>query len=444
MKHVKYRVGKWLPSDRDYLQQWIKDKIKHAQSEDLPLRKSIKDLRDAIYADPILYMSFTSMYDEIPQGYNEPVKNFETMLMLMNQILHEAPAFSVIENEIGLIGFPINAILDWAMGTQGGYLTFLHPVVNQKLEVILKEWSKFLESKKSTYVLTDKPIKQTNPDYKAPMGWLTDAAFEAMAKMDPLRGIKSPEDARENFIFNFKCHPKRKHFGFRSWDEFFTREFRKQARSVSKANRHPDVIVNACESAPYNCVKGAKMKDKFWMKGQPYSVADIMNHHKLTKHFYPKKGQEGPTVYQAFLSAKSYHRWNSPIDGTVVAIENVPGTYYAESPIQGYDPAGPNDSQGYIAEIATRALIFMKSDNKKIGLMCFVAIGMAEVSSCGITVKKGDKIKKGDPIGSFHFGGSTHCLIFRPGVDIDFDFHNQTPSLNTINIPVMSKIGVVK
>lgn len=172
MKHVKYRVGKWLPSDRDYLKQWIENKIKHAKAENLKLRPSIKDLRDAIYADPILYMSFTSMYDEIPQGYNEPVKNFETMLMLMNQILNEAPAFSVIENEIGLIGFPINAILDWAMGTRGGYLAFTNPVVNKKLKVILNEWKEFLKSPKSKYVLVDKSLKQTSPDYQSPMSTL--------------------------------------------------------------------------------------------------------------------------------------------------------------------------------------------------------------------------------------------------------------------------------
>lgn len=76
--------------------------------------------------------------------------------------------------------------------------------------------------------------------------------------------------------------------------------------------------------------------------------------------------------------------------------------------------------------------------------MCFVAIGMAEVSSCEITVSPEQHIKKGDPIGTFHFGGSTHCLIFRPKVNIDFDFHDQTPSLFTYNIPVKARIGVVK
>ena len=217
------------------------------------------------------------------------------------------------------------------------------------------------------------------------------------------------------------------------------REFNPGIREVSEEDAHPDVIVNACESAPYNCNQDAKMKDKFWMKGQPYSIADIMDHHELTSEF-----GDGSTVYQAFLCAKSYHRWNSPIDGTVVAIKNVPGTYYAEAPIQGYDPAGPNDSQGYIAEIATRALIFFESDNPKIGLMCFVAIGMAEVSSCEITVEEGQTVKKGDPIGTFHFGGSTHCLIFRPEVELDFDFHGQTPCLDTSNIPVKAGIARVK
>ncbi|HAO27734.1 MAG TPA: phosphatidylserine decarboxylase, partial [Chryseobacterium indologenes] len=85
------------------------------------------------------------------------------------------------------------------------------------------------------------------------------------------------------------------------------------------------------------------MKDKFWMKGQPYSLIDIMNNHELAQQF-----GDNSTVYQAFLCAKTYHRWNSPVDGKIVAIQNVPGTYYAEAPVEGYDPSGPNDSQGYI------------------------------------------------------------------------------------------------
>ncbi len=440
MNNTKYRIGKWLPSDSNFINAWIRSRVQMVQDSDKPLRPSINDLRAAIYADPILYMSFTSMYDEIPQGYNEPIKNFEVMLQIMNQILDEAPCFSVVENQIGLVGFPINAILDWAMGTQGGYLTFTHRLVNEKLKVILNEWKVFLESEASRYVLVDTPIDQQQPDYKAPLGWFTPQALEAIAAEDPFRGQgDDPYEAKANFIYNYQCSPDLPNYGYKSWDDFFTREFNPGIREVSSEDASEDVIVNACESAPYNCVTDAKMKDKFWMKGQPYSIVDIMDHHELTKEF-----GDGSTVYQAFLCAKSYHRWNSPVDGTVMAVKNVEGTYYSEAPVAGYDPAGPNESQGYITEVAARALIFIQSNNPKIGLMCFVAVGMAEVSSNEITVKEGQTIKKGDPIGTFHFGGSTHCLIFRPGVEIAFDFHNQTPSLNTSNIPVKARIGVVK
>jgi Phosphatidylserine decarboxylase len=439
MNHVKYRVGKWLPSDRNFLNNWIAKKIAQVKLNPQPLHPTIADLRDAIYNDPILYMSFTSMYDEIPQGYNEPVKNFETMLQIMNQILQEAPCYSKIEDTIGLVGFPINAILDWAMGTSGGYLAFTNAVVNEKLSAILSVWKEFLQTSASQYVLVNGPISQPQPDYTNPIGWFSLEALEAIAAMDPLRGQgNDPEDALENFIYNYQCDPNQPYFGFKSWDDFFIREFNSGVREVSPEDTDPSVIVNACESAPYNCVTNAMMKDKFWMKGQPYSLIDIMANHPLAMEF-----GDNSTVYQAFLCAKTYHRWNSPVDGKIVAIQNVPGTYYAEAPVEGYDPAGPNDSQGYIAEIAARALIFIQSDNDKIGLMCFVAIGMAEVSSCEITVNVGDHVKKGDPIGTFHFGGSTHCLIFRPGVNIDFDFHGQTPSLNTYNIPVKARIGVV-
>lgn len=94
------------------------------------------------------------------------------------------------------------------------------------------------------------------------------------------------------------------------------------------------------------------------------------------------------------MCAKSYHGWHSPVNGTIVKAFKVKGTYYSEAPVEGFDPAGPNDSQGYITEVAARAIIFIEADNKSIGLMCFVAIGMAEVSSCDIFVKKGQHVKK--------------------------------------------------
>ena len=89
-------------------------------------------------------------------------------------------------------------------------------------------------------------------------------------------------------------------------------------------------------------------------------------------------------------------------------------------------------------------MVLIKADNPKIGLMAFLAVGMAEVSSCDVTVKAGQRVTKGDEIGTFHFGGSTHCLIFRPGVEVEFDLGGQTPGLDAKNIKINTAIARVK
>lgn len=45
---------------------------------------------------------------------------------------------------------------------------------------------------------------------------------------------------------------------------------------------------------------------------------------------------------------------------------------------------------------------------------------MAEVSTCTTTHRAGDRVKKGEHIGEFRFGGSSHCLIFNKDCKLDF------------------------
>jgi phosphatidylserine decarboxylase len=126
-----------------------------------------------------------------------------------------------------------------------------------------------------------------------------------------------------------------------------------------------------------------------------------------------------------------------------VRTRRIEGTYYSQTLVEGEDPAGPDESQAYIAEVATRGLVFIEADNPDIGLMCFVAIGMAEVSTCDIRVYEGQRVRKGDQLGMFHFGGSTHCLIFGPHVSLELDLHGRTPGLGSTNIPINSRIATV-
>ncbi len=412
-----YRVGKWLPSDQQTLDEWRAKIIRETDATvgKVTLLPVIQEFKDLIENDPELFMLFTQMFNQIPRKHpydKDPtgkpqVRNYLHMLQLMNTIMTRAPEF----NKTGLVGFPINAILDWPMGTPAGTTVFLNEKVNKQLKKILTQWAVFLGSPDSCYVLSTDPKN----------GWFGRDAQEAMP----------------TFVQDFICDPKKPYYGFKSWDDFFTRVFRKGRRPVASPN-NDSVISNSCESAPYRLARNVKLRDKFWIKAQPYSLTHMLGDEELAKQF------SGGTVYQAFLSALSYHRWHSPVSGKIVKTRIIDGSYYAEAQSMGYDPAGPNNSQGYITQVAARALVLIEADNPDIGLMAVLFVGMAEVSSNEITVYEGQHVKKGDQLGMFHFGGSTHTLIFRPGVKLKFDLHGQKPGLHSSNIPVRARIAVVK
>jgi phosphatidylserine decarboxylase len=109
--------------------------------------------------------------------------------------------------------------------------------------------------------------------------------------------------------------------------------------------------------------------------------------------------------------------WHSPVSGTIRKAYIKQGSYYSATEAIDMDPASPNDSQGYISHVATRAIIYIEADDPKIGLMVMMPIGMAEVSSCvlGDRIKEGYRVKKGEELGYFQYGGSTYVLVFRPG-----------------------------
>ena len=326
------------------------------------------------------------------------------MLTLFNKIITEAPDYEPND----LVGFPINAILDWPMGTPAGFTTFTNHQVNAQFKKMFDVWASFLTSPESRYVLTT----ENN-------GWFGPAASIAIP----------------NFADTYICDPSAPYYGFKSWDDFFTRRFQPGVRPVI-APTDNRIINSACESTVYNIATDIKARDNFWLKGQPYSLYHMLDNDPLAPNFV------GGTIYQAFLSATKYHRWHSPVDGTVVKTVLIPGSYYAESPTAGFpnpDPAAPDLSQSFITALATRALIFIQADNPDIGLMCFMAVGMSEVSTCEITVEQGQHINKGDEMGTFHFGGSTHCLIFRPETKVTF---NPDYAINS-DVPLHAPIATI-
>jgi phosphatidylserine decarboxylase len=307
---------------------------------------------------------------------------------------------------------PLDGVLDWTKATPAGFAFYRDPRVNDALRAILQGWCDFLSSDKSLGVLVD-----------APSGWLSDAARRAV-------GL-------DQFVYD----PDDEHGGFGSWNDFFTRRLQDGERPVA-APDDDAVVVSPCEATPYRIASRVHRRDAFWAKAEPYSVEELLAGDEATDLFV-----DG-TVWQAFLSALEYHRWHSPVGGTVLRAWVEPGTYYSEASSQGAEAAEPQLSQGYLAHVATRAIVLVDADDPTIGTVAVVFIGMSDVSSCviGDGIEPGARVGKGDELGYFQFGGSSVCVLFGPDAVESFSLGAlpQAPDEEPVLLHVRSHLATAR
>ncbi|KAL6886233.1 Phophatidylserine decarboxylase domain-containing protein [Trichoderma longibrachiatum] len=448
------RIGHWLPENNDVVVDWLRQLLKEIEQDKkkhkhpLKLSDPVQQLKDLINSSAELRMLAQAMLDEVPnkEPYNndpignKQIKSLDDLYLCFDKVMtSKAPIWRKLEYDVGLVGFPFNAVLDWPMATASGFSFFLKPEVNKRLGHILDTWKTgFLQTIESAKVLLLKEGDKICPDE----AWLSLESRQYIEKDTNREG--------ENLKFEqlFECDPKKDYWGFTSWDDFFIRKFRDYNTIRPIAHEDDDYwIINSCESKPFGLQTDVKEFDKFWLKGQPYSVMGMLYQNA---EYAPKF--VGGTVYQAFLSATSYHRWDSPVNGTVLHAEVIPGTYFAAPTVTGFfspdgpDPASPDLAQGYITHFATRCVFYI--DAKKIGLIALLYVGMADVSSCEIAAEfqdlgdNGVAVKKGQELGMFHHGGSTYCLLVPKDTNVTF-IPEATPREGQRNIPIRSALAYV-
>ncbi len=101
---------------------------------------------------------------------------------------------------------------------------------------------------------------------------------------------------------------------------------------------------------------------RFWLKGQPYSLHDMLRGHYLDRFV-------GGDVFQSFLSGADYHRWRAPIAGTVRHVEKVDGLMFSDAESAGVDTTAATFSQGFEASVNTRGLVFIESPDPILGMV---------------------------------------------------------------------------
>lgn len=138
------------------------------------------------------------------------------------------------------------------------------------------------------------------------------------------------------------------------------------------------------------------------------TVAELLQDEELAKAF------NGGTFVHYFLSPFDYHRFHSPVDGTVKACKAVQGKVFLDVEMNGDGEFHAPDSSTGGYEFQQARGVFVVDTGGPAGLVAAVPIGMAQVSGVDMYTKmEGKKVEKGDEFGKFMFGGSDTILLFQ-------------------------------
>ncbi|HYP50303.1 MAG TPA: phosphatidylserine decarboxylase family protein [Pyrinomonadaceae bacterium] len=391
--HFGYLAG-YLPRDReavDEFQKNLKRQVRDARAKGgkKKLSKSVEDLARLIELNGIVRMYVEEMIEQQPKEHRT-VTSVEDMLEMLNEIVTTAPLYNPNPNKLN--NFPVSSLFTYMMMTPAGEAAFRNEAFNAAIAAVLGEWCDFLDSKKSLYVLNE-----------GVDGWLSQSAYWY------------------NKLYEFEYDKRKPHWGFKSFNDYFHRQIKPENRPIAEPD-NPKVVVSANDGKVYNIASNVQPTDKFWLKAQPYSLVNMLADNYVERFV-------GGTVFQSFLSGADYHRWRAPVAGTIRKAQIVDGLMFSDAESAGFDDTAGTYSQGYEAAVNTRGLVFIESEDENLGMVCISPIGITEISSVTISVKQGQKVKKGDELGYFSYGGSSMCLVFQPGA-IDYFTVANRPSGN--------------
>ncbi|MFM8331084.1 MAG: phophatidylserine decarboxylase associated domain-containing protein [Candidatus Methylumidiphilus sp.] len=119
----KRRVGGWLPSNPEVLRKWLGKLLAKPAVSPSEYVRPIQELQNLVADTPSLQITTQAMFTEAYQyDKDDPagvpaLTSWPQFLGVLNNIMTTAPEF-IVDSRVdlraeGLVGFPINAVLDW-------------------------------------------------------------------------------------------------------------------------------------------------------------------------------------------------------------------------------------------------------------------------------------------------------------------------------------------
>lgn len=248
------------------------------------------------------------------------------------------------------------------------------------------EQEKLLQWRATLEILKDQSIKMGR-EYDTP---------ESKAHIEPFIKSFDLEDSLAELV---EPDPTK----YATFNDFFARELKESARPI--ADPDDEFLTSSPADCRLTAYPTVDLATEYWIKGRGFTVSRLLTDPALANSF------DGGSIVIARLAPQDYHRWHSPVSGTIESIKDIPGAYYTVNP-QAINESGTLDV--FCENKRSVMLIKRKSTGSPIAIIAVGAMLVGTIKyNKGIEV--GTDVRRGQCLGAFYYGGSTVIVLYPKG-----------------------------
>lgn len=206
---------------------------------------------------------------------------------------------------------------------------------------------------------------------------------------------------------------------WKTFNQFFARYLKSPDKRPINSPDDSTIVVSPADAIPQGVWQIDANSNIVLKGGVPIKSGTLTSIVKLIGEDSQYKNEFANGVMtHTFLDVQDYHRYHFPVSGVVKEIRNI-AEQDAVGGIITWDPAiqrymfDPTTVPGW-QSIETRGCIII--DTEDYGLVAILPIGMSQICSVKFedNIHAGTRVKKGNMLGCFLFGGSDIVMIFQP------------------------------
>jgi phosphatidylserine decarboxylase precursor len=235
---------------------------------------------------------------------------------------------------------------------------------------------------------------------------------------------------------------------WKTFNQFFARYLKSPDMRPVANPENESVVVSYADSQPMGVWKIDNNSNLIVKDGIPVKSATLKSISNLIGDDSEYKDAfANGTFTHSFLNVNDYHRYHFPLSGTIKEARIIQGInptggqlwWDQENNRYAFNPTAKTGWQS----VETRGCVILETD--EFGLVALMPIGMAVVGSVNFedNISPGTKVKKGDMLGHFAFGGSDFIMIFQNGVTFTLDAPKQDDGNAYKHILMGERLGLL-